>query len=215
MRKSAPIRFGSLATRPPLAAAGQRIGLLGGSFNPPHLAHRIISQVALKRLGLDRVWWLVTPGNPLKSNDGLEALPRRLALARAMAADNRIVVTDLEKNLPSAFTAATLAHLVLRYPEARLVWIMGADCLAGFHRWRHWRDIFQLLPVAVVDRPGWRLKALASPAARAFARSRLPESMAHQLPLRPAPSWTLLTGPLLAISSTEIRAQQAHRQSAA
>jgi nicotinate-nucleotide adenylyltransferase len=209
MRKSAPVRFGSLSVRPPLALPGQRIGLFGGSFNPPHEAHRVMSLVALKRLRLDRIWWLVTPGNPLKTRDGLAALEDRMAAAQTMAADPRIVVTDVEKGLPSAFTAATIAHLQLRHPSTRFVWVMGADCLAGFHRWRQWRDIFRTVPVAVVDRPGWRLKALASPAARAFAPDRRPEAAASRLAAAHPPAWTLLTGPLLAISSTEIRAARA------
>ncbi|MDX2157817.1 MAG: nicotinate-nucleotide adenylyltransferase [Hyphomicrobiaceae bacterium] len=208
MRKSAPARFGSIATRSPLVGARQRIGLVGGSFNPPHMAHRIITQVALKRLGLDRVWWLVTPGNPLKSRSELAPLDVRVRLAAAMADDPRIISTDLEKTLPSTFSAATLAHLVLRNPEVRLVWVMGADCLASFHRWKHWRDIFRLVPVAVVDRPGWRHRALASPAAQAFAARRLPESRARRLVFREPPCWTLLTGPLMSISSTQLRAER-------
>lgn len=207
MFKSAPLGFGSIATRPPLVTAGQRIGLFGGSFNPPHLAHRIISLVALKRLKLDRVWWLVTPGNPLKSHSELRPLDERTRLARAMAADGRIIVTDFEKDLASPFTAATLRHLVLRHEDVHFVWIMGADCLAGFHRWQHWQSIFASLPVAVVDRPGWRLRGMASPAARALEKFRLPEGRASQLAVRPAPAWCLLTGPLLPLSSTTIRSQ--------
>jgi nicotinate-nucleotide adenylyltransferase len=205
MRKSAPFRFGSIAARTPLALPGQRIGLVGGSFNPPHMAHRIISQVALKRLGLDRVWWIVTPGNPLKSRTDLLPLGERVTLARAMAADGRIVVTDVEKHLASSFTAGTLAHLVMRHPETRFVWVMGADCLAGFHRWKQWRDIFRTMPIAVVDRPGWRLPGLASPAARAFASRRIPEGAAMCLADVEPPCWAMLTSPLMAISSTEIR----------
>jgi nicotinate-nucleotide adenylyltransferase len=209
MHKSAPHRFGTIAARPPLALPGQRVGLVGGSFNPPHEGHRIASQVALKRLGLDCVWWLLTPGNPLKSRSDLLPLAERMALARTVAADRRIVVTDFEKNLAASFTVGTLQHLKLRYPGVRFVWIMGADCLAGMHRWRHWREIFAAMPIAVVDRPGWRLKALAAPAASAFAACRLPESQASRLTMRQAPAWAMLTSPLLAISSTEIRARQA------
>ena len=204
--KSAPIRFGSLRATPPLATAGMRIGLLGGSFNPPHAGHRLISQIALRRLGLDRVWWIVTPGNPLKSRSELLPLAERLGLANAIKQDARITVTSFETGLASPFTAGTLAFLRLRYPSVRFVWLMGADCLAEFHRWRQWRDIFRLLPVAVVDRPGWHLRSLASPAARSFGRKRLTESRAHRLPFMPAPAWTLLTGPLSPLSSTVIRA---------
>ena len=205
MRKSAPFRFGSIRARPPHAEAGQRIGLLGGSFNPPHAAHRLISQIALKRLRLDRIWWLVTPGNPLKTKGGLLPLDERLALCREMAGDARITVTAFEAGLQSSFTVAALAFLNSRLPQTRFVWIMGADCLPQFHRWGQWREIFQLLPIAVIDRPSWHFKALASPAAMAFARARRPEARAATLAKARPPAWTLLTGPLIALSSTEIR----------
>ena len=207
MHKSAPIRFGSLHAKPPLALAGQRIGLLGGSFNPPHAAHRLTSQIALKRLGLDGVWWIVTPGNPLKSQSELLPLAERLALAHAVKQDSRVTLTAFETGLTSLFTAGTLGFLKLRYPGVRFVWLMGGDCLAQLHRWRQWRDIFSLLPVAVIDRPGWHLKGLAAPAARTFAASRLPEYRAQRLAFETAPAWTFLTGPLSPLSSTAIRAR--------
>ncbi len=213
MRRSAPVRFGSLAARLPHTEPGQRIGLLGGSFNPPHAGHRLISQIALRRLGLDRIWWVVTPGNPLKSRSELLPLDERVGLAQAMAGDQRIAITDFEKDLASSFTAATLEHLRLRRPGVRFVWVMGADGLAQFHRWQNWQLIFRLMPIAVIDRPGWRLKAMASPAARAFARQRLPEAGARGLADCEPPSWTLLSGPLSAISSTDIRAR--HRDGSA
>ncbi len=208
MRTSLPVRFGSLAVRPPLVAAGQRIGLMGGSFNPPHAGHRAIALVALKKLGLDQVWWLVTPGNPLKGGSDLAPLAERMAQARATADDRRIVVTAFETDLPSAYTVVTLAHLRLRHGDVGFVWIMGADCLAQFHRWQQWREIFQSMPIAVVDRPGWRLKALASPAAQAFSGRRIGEQEARLLVRQPPPAWCLLTGPLLAISSTAIRSKR-------
>ena len=206
MRLTPFSRSGRLTAKPPPAATGQRIGLLGGSFNPPHAAHLLITEIALKRLGLDRVWWLVTPGNPLKSNNHLMPLEARLEASRTLAADPRITVTAFEKDLPSAFTAATLDYLRMRYPQTRFVWIMGADCLAQFHRWQQWRHIFETMPVAVVDRPGWRLKANASPAAKTFAAARLPETNAPALASAPAPAWTILTGPLSPLSSTALRA---------
>ncbi len=208
IHKSAPIRFGSIGARPPFAVAGQRIGLLGGSFNPPHAAHRLISQIALRRLGLDAVWWIVTPGNPLKSHGGLAPLATRMAQCEAMKRDNRIRVTAFESRLASTFTAATLSFLCGRNQGVHFVWIMGADCLAQFQRWQHWRDIFALLPVAVIDRPGFLLQALASPAARAFQQSRRPERFARTIPAASAPAWTLLTGPLSPLSSTVIRNAQ-------
>jgi nicotinate-nucleotide adenylyltransferase len=213
MRKSLLASFGSIRVKAPLAGAGQRIGIMGGTFNPPHRAHRIIAQVAIKRLGLDRLWWLVTPGNPLKSRDDLLALEDRMRLARSMANDRRIIVSALERDLPSSFTAATLAHLALRHRGVQFVWVMGADCLANFHSWQQWRDIFRIMPVAVVDRPGWRLKALASPAAHAFRSRRIREDKSRCLPGSDPPAWTMLTGPLLAISSTAIRARAAGKPS--
>ena len=209
LRKSAPIRFGSIAARPPLAISGQRIGLLGGSFNPPHAAHRLISQIALKRLGLDAVWWMVTPGNPLKSTGGLAPLSERLARCVAMKRDNRIEVTAFETGLATPFTAGTLAFLKLRNPGVRFVWLMGADCLAEFHRWQHWRDIFATLPVAVIDRPGFHLRGLAAPAARTFLAARVPEQRARTIVAARLPAWTFLSGPLLPLSSTLLRASKA------
>ncbi len=205
MRKSPPVPFGPMAAMPPLAGHGQRIGLLGGSFNPPHAAHVLISEIALKRLELDHVWWLVTPGNPLKPRTDLLPLEERAAACRALLTDPRIVVTTFEKDLPTAYTAATLDFLKLRRPDASFVWLMGADCLAQFHRWHRWRHIFTLLPIAVVDRPGWRLPAVSSPAARTFERDRVPEQKAAELAAMPAPAWTLLTGPLSPLSSTQLR----------
>jgi nicotinate-nucleotide adenylyltransferase len=179
--------------------------LLGGSFNPPHAAHRLISEVVLKRLGLDKVWWIVSPGNPLKRRNETAPLTERMRLARALATGRHIIVTDFEADLPTPYTAATLAYLKTRSPLVRFVWIMGADNLAGFDRWQRWREIFTMVPVVVVDRPGWRLKALASKAARTFAASRVPEADAATLATRPAPAWTFLTGPLSHVSSTAIR----------
>ena len=181
MRQSAPIHLARIKARPPHAAPGQTIGLLGGSFNPPHVAHRLISETALKRLGLHKVWWIVSPGNPLKRRIDTAPLAERLKLCRAIATNPHIVVTDFEADLPTPYTASTLAYLKARSPLVRFVWIMGADNLASFERWERWREIFTMVPVVVVDRPGWRLKALASKAARAFASSRLPEADAGTL----------------------------------
>ncbi|MFM9850170.1 MAG: nicotinate-nucleotide adenylyltransferase [Hyphomicrobiaceae bacterium] len=205
MRKSAPFKFGSIRARPPHAEPRQRIGLLGGSFNPPHAAHRQISQIALKRLKLDRVWWIVTPGNPLKAHGELAPRSERIADCRAVARDARITVTGFEAELGSAFTAGTLMFVTQRYPHTRFVWIMGADGLPQFHRWGQWRDIFHTLPIAVIDRPGWHLPALSSKAAGAFARARVPAWRAARLADATPPAWTFLTGPLTRLSSTAIR----------
>jgi nicotinate-nucleotide adenylyltransferase len=205
MRPPTPAGFGRIKAHPPHAGPGQAIGLLGGSFNPPHVAHRMISETALKRLGLDKVWWIVSPGNPLKKRSGTAPLAERLVLCRNVAKNPHIVVTDFETDLQTPYTASTLAFLKMRSPLVRYVWIMGADNLATFDRWQRWREIFTMVPVVVVDRPGWRLKALASKAARAFAASRVPEPEARGLALRPAPAWTFLTGPLSHVSSTALR----------
>ena len=211
MPQFAPDRFGHIKGLP-LTAPGQRIGLLGGSFNPPHLAHRQISEIVLKRLGLDQIWWLLTPGNPLKAPGDLAPLAERLVLCRAMAKNPRIVVTAFERDLPAAYTAGTLAFLKRRSPLVRFVWIMGADNLAGFHRWQRWREILTMVPIVVVDRPGWRLKALASKAARAFAASQVPETKARGLVAMPPPAWTFLTGPLSPLSSTDLRRKARQRR---
>ena len=165
--RSAPLDFGSIGVRLPPVTPGQRIGLLGGSFNPAHLGHLQISRFALRRLGLDRVWWLVSPGNPLKSHAELRTQRQRIDAARVVATcDRRIVVTGFEAALPSAFTAATIAFLRRRHPPARFVWLMGADCLRTFHHWHQWQSILDSVPVAVLDRQRWRLKGLSSKAAR-------------------------------------------------
>jgi nicotinate-nucleotide adenylyltransferase len=205
MRRSSPSHFGTLSAAPPLVGKGQKIGLLGGTFNPPHAAHVLISEVALKRLQLDHLWWLVTPGNPLKRGSQSMSLEDRAAACRNMVTDPRIVVTTFEKDLPSTYTASTLDFLRLRRPEAAFVWVMGADCLAQFHRWHRWRHIFSTMPIAVIDRPGWRLAATASPAAHAFDRHRVPESKAAELAKCAPPAWTFLTGPLSPLSSTQLR----------
>jgi len=192
-------------TRLPLAFPGERIGLMGGTFNPPHMGHLVCAQTALRRLKLDRLWWMVTPGNPLKENNNLPPLGERIAASRALTHDPRIVVTGLEAGIASGYTYETLRYLKRRLPGARFVWVMGADNLIGFHRWQHWREIADLVPIAVVDRPGCRHAALASPAARAFARSRVPEREAALIPAATPPAWTFLTTRLSAASSTALR----------
>lgn len=191
--------------RPPLAQPAMRIGLLGGSFNPAHEGHRHISHIALKRLKLDRIWWLVSPANPLKQRRELAPLAERVAIARSVAAHPRIEVTAFEAARPDAYTVNTLQFLTRRHPATRFVWLMGADSLAGFHRWRDWRRLAALAPICVLDRPGYRYAALASRAAHRLAPARLDESDAPGLADFAGPAWTLLTLPLSPLSSTQIR----------
>jgi nicotinate-nucleotide adenylyltransferase len=196
---------GSLAALPPYGR-GMRIGLFGGTFDPPHAAHRAACLLAMRRLGLDRVWWLVTPGNPLKDTRGLAPLEERMAAARALAHHPRIDVTDFEAKLGSHFTYETVLYLVRRCPGVHFVWIMGADNLRSFHRWQRWRALAALVPIAIVDRLGPSLYATTSSAAHAFARARVPESAAKSLPERRAPAWIYLHGLKSPLSSTALRA---------
>jgi nicotinate-nucleotide adenylyltransferase len=195
----------SVAQILPSYANGMRVGLLGGSFNPPHLAHRAISLFAIKRLRLDRVWWLVSPGNPLKDNGRLYQLDERADAARAMARDPRIDVTCLESVIRTRYTVDTINYLRRRVSGLRFVWIMGADNLAQFHRWQNWRRIATQVPIAVIDRPSQSFRALAAPAAQALAPWRVPENEAGRLANYHAPAWVFLTGLKINLSSTGLR----------
>jgi nicotinate-nucleotide adenylyltransferase len=200
----------------PPNAPGMRIGLFGGTFDPAHAAHRAACLLALRRLGLDRVWWLVTPGNPLKDTKGLAPLAKRVAAAQALAHHPRIDVTDLEAELGTAYTYETVSYLRRRCPGVHFVWIMGADNLRSFHRWQRWREIARLVPIAVVDRLGPSLYASAGIAGQAFAYARLPENAARALPERKPPAWIYLHGLKSPLSSTALRAARARpRQLAA
>ena len=168
--------------RIPRRAAGLRIGLFGGTFDPPHQAHLAASLLALKRLRLDRVWWLVTPGNPLKDTRGLAPLAERLAAAQGLTRDPRIAITGFEEDLGVRYSYDTVSYLVTHCPSVRFVWIMGADNLRSFHRWQRWRGIAKLVPIAVVDRLGPSLYASAGVAGQALAYARLPETAARPLP---------------------------------
>jgi nicotinate-nucleotide adenylyltransferase len=195
----------SVAQAIPLYTNGMRIGLLGGSFNPPHDAHRAISLFAIKRLKLDRVWWLVSPGNPLKKQGGLHDLDERAEAARHIANDPRIDVSCLESVIGTRYTVDTISYLRRRAGGLRFVWIMGSDNLAQFHRWQNWRRIASEVPIAVIDRPPQSFRALAAPAAQSLARYRLPESQAARLADHRAPAWVFLTGMKLNLSSTGLR----------
>ena len=191
------------------AHAGLRIGLLGGSFNPAHAGHRHISLYALKALGLDRVWWLVSPQNPLKPGRDMAPLAERLAEARRVACHPRLQVTAIESALGTRYTADTLAALTRRFPRTRFVWLMGADNLRQIPRWRHWTRIFRLVPVAVFARPTYSMDALGGMAARRYARRRVAEHRARELAGLDTPAWTFLRNPLHPASATAIRQARA------
>jgi nicotinate-nucleotide adenylyltransferase len=186
------------------------IGLLGGSFDPAHEGHVHITREALKRFGLDRVWWLVSPGNPLKRH-GPAPLPQRMKRARAVMNHPRVVVTDLEARLGTRYTAQTLQRLTACYPGVRFVWLMGADNLAQFHRWQHWRFIAQLVPLGVMARPGDRISARMSPAARVLASDRISGRASHLLARADPPAWCFVNMPMVSTSSTALRSQGAWR----
>lgn len=198
--------FISVSIKTPLVMPGQRVGIMGGSFNPPHEGHVIVAETAIKRLALDQLWWVVTPGNPLKSNAMLPAQSARMAACAKLARGPRMKVTGFEAELGTPYTAATLAFLLRRYPRVQFVWVMGADNLASFHRWQRWRWIADTMPMAVIDRPAWRLKALAGKAAQTYAAARLDERDAGILPALTGPAWTFLTSRLSHVSSTALRA---------
>jgi nicotinate-nucleotide adenylyltransferase len=189
-----------------------RIGLFGGTFDPPHQAHLGAALLALKRLKLDRVWWLVTPGNPLKNTRGLAPLPDRIAAARTLTRHPRIDITGLEAFIKTRYTYDTISWLLARCPGVRFVWIMGADNLRSFHRWQKWRRIAELVPIVVIDRLGPSLYAAASPAGHALARVRIPEYAASTLPDRKAPIWAFLHGLKSPLSSTALRALRVGRR---
>jgi nicotinate-nucleotide adenylyltransferase len=192
--------------RLPPHASGMRIGLFGGTFDPPHQAHLGASLLALKRLELDRVWWLVTPGNPLKDTRGLAPLADRIAAAQALTRDPRIAITGFEAALGVRYSFDTVSWLVKRCPGVRFVWIMGADNLRSFHRWQKWRGIARLVPMAVVDRLGPSLYSIGGVAAQALARARIRESLASSLADCRPPAWVYLHGLKSPLSSTALRA---------
>jgi nicotinate-nucleotide adenylyltransferase len=183
--------------------------LLGGSFNPAHGGHLHISREALRRLDLDEVWWLVSPQNPLKPVRGMAPLCKRVAAAASLVSDRRIRVSDIEARLGTTFTADTLTMLKRRFPRTRFVWLMGADNLAQFRHWSRWQHIFHAVPIAVFARPSYCLEGLVEPAARRFARRRIPQQQARRLADLAPPVWAFFLSRLDASSATQIRSRLA------
>ncbi|MEM1004398.1 MAG: nicotinate-nucleotide adenylyltransferase [Pseudomonadota bacterium] len=192
----------------PYARPGQVIGLFGGSFDPPHQGHVHVTLEAMKAFGLDRVWWLVSPGNPLKQR-GPAPLPKRLKAANAVMQHPDVVVTDIEALTGTRSTADTLAALQRLYPQVKFVWLMGADNLAQFHKWKNWRLIMDSVPVGVVARPGDQISARMSNAARVYSRYRIDGQARRLLGRAQAPAWCFANVPMIDVSSTDIRAQTA------
>jgi len=209
-RVIAPAASRTEQTAPLIAAAGMRIGLLGGSFNPAHSAHLAVSADALKRLRLDRVWWLVSPQNPLKSRAGIAPFADRMAAARALAGDPRIIVTDFEYRAGTRYAVDTVRLLQWRWPEVRFVWLAGADILSDLHRWRSWLALTRAVPMAFFDRPSFQYRALASRAAVRLRAWRVDESDAAVLASLPLPAWSLIHGVLNPLSATALRKQDGY-----
>ena len=182
-----------------------RIGLFGGSFNPTHSGHLLVSDLALKKLQLDRIWWLVSPGNPLKDNYSLASVDQRMKQTQACIRDPRIVVTDLELRIGKRFTFDTLFFLKQHCPKVHFIWIMGADNLLQFHRWQNWEKIVCLMPVAIFDRPGSTFKTSSTKMTQRFYRARRPERNSKKLVENLPPAFTILHGPRSDKSSTEAR----------
>ncbi|WP_439271897.1 nicotinate-nucleotide adenylyltransferase [Pseudochrobactrum sp. HB0163] len=192
----------------PPVRKGQKIGLFGGSFNPPHAGHVLVAELALERLALDQIWWMVTPGNPLKDVRELASLRERIAMSEALISDKRIYVTAFEASYQVRYTADTLALVRLSCPDIYPVWIMGADNLAGFHHWQEWQAIVRSLPIAVINRPGSNMAAEDSVMAQQFRSARVPETQAAQLATKPAPAWVFIRGPQSDLSSTQLRQRE-------
>lgn len=196
------------ALKMPVAGEGQAIGLFGGSFNPPHEGHLNLCDLALKRLELDQLWWIVTPGNPLKDTSRLAPLEERIRQCRAMITHPKIRVTAFEAQYRVRYTADTLRLVKKLRPRNEFVWLMGADNLADFHRWQDWREIADMMPIAVIDRPGSTLSYHSAQASIALSQFRIDEDDARLLHRMKAPAWTFLHGPRSSLSSTAIRSVQ-------
>lgn len=208
MPASIPARY----LRMPHVEKGMAVGLFGGSFNPPHAGHVLVAEIAMRQLRLDQLWWIVTPGNPLKDMRQLAPLAERVAASEAITPDPRIKVTAFEARHHVRYSADTVRLAVARNPGVKFIWVMGADNLKTFHRWQRWRSIVHTVPIAVVDRPGSTLSFLSSPMARAFWRARVDEDDSGMLAWIAPPAWTFIHGPRSSLSSTALRAAVAAKR---
>lgn len=204
-----PIRLSAAPVEDPETPSRRRlrrVGLFGGSFNPAHEGHLHVSLTALKALALDELWWLVSPQNPLKPEAGMAPFDERVAGARRVAQDRRIKVCTIEQELGLRFTADTLRALERRHPRTRFVWLMGADNLPGFTRWRRWAEIYRALPVAIFDRRPYASRVFSAAPSIRFAHRHLPERLSRRLAGMTPPAWTFLHSRLHAASASAIRA---------
>ena len=183
----------------------QKIALLGGSFNPAHSGHVQISEIALKKLNLDYVWWIVSPRNPIKNYDKLMPIEDRIEKAKNIISNKKILVTDIENKINTKYTIDTLKYLTTRYAETKFVWLMGADNLTNFHLWKSWKEIAKMMPIVIIDRPESSLKALASLAANYLKQYRIDEADSNHLVYKKSPAWVFIHDQLNGMSSTEIR----------
>ncbi len=195
--------------RMPHVERGMAVGLFGGSFNPPHAGHALVAETAMRRLRLNQLWWMVTPGNPLKDHSILAPLEERIALSEVAAEDPRMKVTAFEAAHRVRYTADTVALVQARNPGVNFVWIMGADSLRDFHKWERWQEIMRSIPIAVFDRPGATLSFLSSKVAKTFDHARIDEEDAPLLARSNPPAWTFIHGPRSPLSSTMLRRQAA------
>ena len=190
----------------PTTKPGMTVGLLGGSFDPPHEGHVHITKQALKAFGLSKIWWLVSPSNPIKINQPQD-LKKRFEASKKVMRHPSVIITNIEDHLKTKYTAETLQKIQSIYPGVKFVWLMGADNLVNFHRWDKWTWILKNVSVGVLARPGEQIRAGLSPAATYYQKFRLPAERANQLAILKPPNWTLLIGPMRDISSTRLRNQ--------
>lgn len=191
---------------------GLRVGLFGGSFNPAHEAHLQLARRALQALEIDLVWWMVSPQNPLKSTDDMAPFQQRMNFARQQAAGPRMLVTDIEAQLGTQYTADTIRQLKRHFPQTQFTWMMGADSFRNFHHWDHWQDIAATVPMAVFARPPHQVRSLSGFAAKTLRNCRVQNG--HELALRSRngeAGWTYVMMPLNPISATEIRKRDGHK----